>query len=286
MSGKVSLILEGGGLRGLYTSAILDYFVEKNIEFDYVVGVSAGAIMAASYFSKQIERNLRINTRYLNDSRYMSFRNVLKEGAFFSKEFAYRKIPNELERFDYDTFFSREFTYKVGAFDIELGKNQYFSMRDIKDNEKFLDIFMASGSLPFLSKPVEIDNKKFLDGGIGESIPIYEAERDGYEKHIIILTRNKGYRKKEREDSLFIKTFYKKYPKVAKALIERGKNYNRTLEYIEKLEKEGKAFVIRPIGNIDVVRLERDPLKIKKLYKQGRREVEGQIETLLKFINK
>ncbi len=283
---NISLVLEGGGLRGVYTSAILDYFVEKDIEFEYVVGVSAGAIMAASYFSKQLERNLRINTKYLNDSRYMSFRNVLKEGAFFSKEFAYRKVPNELEKFDYDTFFSREFTYKVGAFDIELGKNQYFSMRDIRENEKFLDIFMASGSLPFLSKPVLIDNRKYLDGGIGESIPIYQAEKDGYEKHIIILTRNKGYRKKEKEDSFFIKNFYRKYPKVAKGLIERGKNYNESLDYIEKLEKEGKAFVIRPIEDMDVGRLERDPEKIKKLYKQGRKEVEEIIDDLIMFLKK
>ncbi len=283
---NISLVLEGGGLRGVYTSAILDYFVEKKLEFEYVVGVSAGAIMAASYFSKQLERNLRINTKYLNDSRYMSFRNVLKEGAFFSKEFAYRKVPNELEKFDYDTFFSREFTYKVGAFDIELGKNQYFSMRDIRENEKFLDIFMASGSLPFLSKPVLIDNRKYLDGGIGESIPIYQAEKDGYEKHIIILTRNKGYRKKEKEDSFFIKNFYRKYPKVAKGLIERGKNYNESLDYIEKLEKEGKAFVIRPIEDMDVGRLERNPEKIKKLYKQGRKEVEEIIDDLIMFLKK
>ncbi len=284
MENKVSLVLEGGGLRGIYTSAILDYFLEKNIDFDYVVGVSAGAIMAASYFSKQIGRNLRINTKYLNDSRYMSFKNVLKEGTFFSRDFAYRKVPNVLEKFDYETFFTREFTYKVGAFDVTLGGNHYFSMGDIRDNEKFLDIFMASGSLPFLSKPVVIENRKYLDGGIGESIPIYQAEKDGYNKHIIILTRNKGYRKKEREDSFLIRTFYRKYPKVAKNLINRGKEYNKSLEYIEKLEKEGKAFVIRPIENVDVGRLEKNPEKIKKLYKQGRREVESIFNDLIDFL--
>lgn len=283
---NVSLVLEGGGLRGLYTSAILDYFVEKGLDFKYVVGVSAGAIMAASYFSGQIERNLRINTTYLSDPRYMSFRNVIKEGAFFSKEFAYRKVPNELEKFDYDEFYKKDFVYNVGAFDCKKGENTYFNLRNVTENEKFLDIIMASASLPFLSKPVDIDGNIFLDGGIGESIPIYKSMEDGKKKHVIILTRDESYRKKEREDSKFIRLFYRNYPKVAEQLISRGKRYNKTLDYLRELEKEGKVFIIRPSSKVEVARLEKNPEKIKELYTQGRDDIEKVYEDLVKFLEK
>lgn len=282
---KTALVLEGGGLRGIYSSAVLDYFIEKKLEFPYIVGVSAGAIMAASYLSKQRERNLRINTKYLQDKRYMSVRNIIKEGAFFSKDFAYRKVPNILEPFDYHEFYNSSCTYKVGAFDCEKGKNTYVNLKEEFDKTVFLDTLMASGSLPFLSKPVEINGNLYLDGGLGESIPIFQSIRDNNEKHVVILTRHKDYRKKERTNSLIAKVLYKKYPKVAEAIIGRGRIYNSTLEYINILEKENKIFIIRPSSEVKVDRLETNPEKIRALYQQGRSDIASVYDDLIAFLN-
>lgn len=281
---QTALVLEGGGLRGIYTSAILDYFIDKKLEFPYIVGVSAGAIMAASYISKQKERNLRINTKYLGDKRYMSIGNLIKEGTFFSKDFAYRKIPNILEPFDYNEFYNGKCTYKVGAFDCKKGKNTYINLSEVFDKEIFLDTLMASGSLPFLSRPVKIEDKLYLDGGLGESIPIFQSIKDKNEKHVIILTRDKNYRKKETKNSIITKFLYKKYPKVAEAIIKRGKIYNESLDFIDKLEKENKIFVIRPSSEVKVDRLETNPDKIKELYNQGRRDIEEVYNQLIDFL--
>jgi len=283
---ETALVLEGGGLRGIYTSAVLDYFIEKQLEFPYVVGVSAGAIMAASYLSKQKERNLRINTTYLQDKRYMSLRNLIKEGYYFSKEFAYRTIPNQLEPFDYNTFYEGNFIYKVGTFDCVEGMNVYTNLKEVYNNEKFLDTLMASGSLPFLSKTVNIDNNLYLDGGLGEAIPIYESIKDKNKKHIVILTRDSSYRKKEKQDSKLSRLLYKKYPKVAEAIITRGKRYNETLDFLEELEEKGQVFLIRPSKEVKVDRIETNPDKIRELYYQGREDIKNNYENLIKYLNK
>lgn len=281
-----ALVLEGGGLRGIYSSAILDYFIEKQVNFPYVIGVSAGAIMAASYLSKQKERNLRINTKYLQDKRYMSLRNLIKEGYYFSKEFAYRTIPNDLEPFDYNNFYKGDFVYKVGTFDCLKGKNTYINLKEIRDNEKFLDILMASASLPFLSKMVNIDKNWYLDGGLGEAIPIYESIKDKNKKHVVILTRDIAYRKKEKKDSKLSRIFYKKHPKVAEAIVNRAKKYNETLDYLEKLEKKGEVFIIRPSKEVKVDRIETKTDKIFDLYKQGREDIKNIYDDLIKYLNK
>lgn len=263
---KVGLVLEGGGMRGLYTAGILDFFMEKDLYFPYVIGVSAGACNAASYISKQKERSKRINIDYVKNPRYLSYRNLVKEKSIFGMDFLFNEIPNKLEPFDYTTFHSSEQRFIIGTTDCETGNSLYFDKNKCKD---ILGVLRASSSIPLLSPVVEVEGKKLLDGGVADSIPIKKAIEDGFKRNIIILTRNKEYRKKPYKFKLFVKRSYSKYPKLVDKIFNRYKIYNNTLDYIEELENKYKAFVIRPSKPLKVDRLEKNPEKLKELYKMG-----------------
>ncbi len=263
---KVGLVLEGGGMRGLYTAGILDFFMEKDLYFPYVIGVSAGACNAASYISKQKERSKRINIDYVKNPRYLSYRNLVKEKSIFGMDFLFNEIPNKLEPFDYTTFHSSEQRFIIGTTDCETGNPLYFDKNKCKD---ILGVLRASSSIPLLSPIVEVEGKKLLDGGVADSIPIKKAIEDGFKRNIIILTRNKEYRKKPYKFKLFVKRSYSKYPKLVDKIFNRYKIYNNTLDYIEELENKYKAFVIRPSKPLKVDRLEKNPQKLKELYKMG-----------------
>lgn len=263
---KVGLVLEGGGMRGLYTAGILDFFMEKDLYFPYVIGVSAGACNAASYISKQKERSKRINIDYVKNPRYLSYRNLVKEKSIFGMDFLFNEIPNKLEPFDYTTFHSSEQRFIIGTTDCETGNPLYFDKNKCKD---ILGVLRASSSIPLLSPVVEVEGKKLLDGGVADSIPIKKAIEDGFKRNIIILTRNKEYRKKPYKFKLFVKRSYSKYPKLVDKIFNRYKIYNNTLDYIEELENKYKAFVIRPSKPLKVDRLEKNPEKLKELYKMG-----------------
>ncbi len=263
---KVGLVLEGGGMRGLYTAGILDFFMEKDLYFPYVIGVSAGACNAASYISKQKERSKRINIDYVKNPRYLSYRNLVKEKSIFGMDFLFNEIPNKLEPFDYTTFHSSEQRFIIGTTDCETGNPLYFDKNKCKD---ILGVLRASSSIPLLSPVVEVEGKKLLDGGVADSIPIKKAIEDGFKRNIIILTRNKEYRKKPYKFKLFVKRSYSKYPKLVDKIFNRYKIYNNTLDYIEELENKYKAFVIRPSKPLKVDRLEKNPQKLKELYKMG-----------------
>lgn len=263
---KVGLVLEGGGMRGLYTAGILDFFMEKDLYFPYVIGVSAGACNAASYISKQKERSKRINIDYVKNPRYLSYRNLVKEKSIFGMDFLFNEIPNKLEPFDYTTFHSSEQRFIIGTTDCETGNPLYFDKNKCKD---ILGVLRASSSIPLLSPVVEVEGKKLLDGGVADSIPIKKAIEDGFKRNIIILTRNKEYRKKPYKFKLFVKRSYSKYPKLVDKIFNRYKIYNNTLDYIEELENKYNAFVIRPSKPLKVDRLEKNPEKLKELYKMG-----------------
>lgn len=282
---NVGLVLEGGGIRGAYTSGILDYFLEKNLEFKYIIGVSAGAIYSASYISKQKGRNLNIFMKYVTDDRYMGFKYLVKTGNYINLDFAYTKMTYELEPFDYDTFKKNDVVYKIGAFNCETGKTDFFEKKDIKNEDELLKDLMASGCLPFLSKETVIDNKIYLDGGIAAPIPIYTSILDGNEYNVVILTEPDGYKKTPLKAKSLIKVYYKKYPAVSKALLNRHNVYNKALKHIESLEKKGKAFIFRPSDKIGVGRLEKDTRKIKNLYELGRKDAERNYRKLLEWLN-
>lgn len=263
---KVGLVLEGGGMRGLYTAGILDFFMEKDLYFPYVIGVSAGACNAASYISKQKERSKRINIDYVKNPRYLSYRNLIKEKSIFGMDFLFDEIPNKLELFDYKTFDKSEQKFIIGTTDCETGEPLYFDKNKCKD---ILGVLRASSSIPLLSPIVEVEGKKLLDGGVADSIPIKKAIEDGFERNIIILTRNKEYRKKPYKLKLFVKRSYLKYPNLVDKIFNRYKIYNNTLEYIKELEKKNNAFIIRPSKPLKVDRLEKNPQKLKELYEMG-----------------
>lgn len=263
---KIGLVLEGGGLRGVYTSGVLDAFLDNDIKFPYVIGVSAGVCNAISYFSKQRGRNIKVNVEHCDDKEYFSIKNILKKGAMFNENMLFDKIPHNLYPFDYDTYTKEYTTLKAVVTDCETGKPIYYELNDLKNQ---YDIVKASSWLPFISKMVHYDGKKLLDGGVSDSIPIKKALEDGCKKCVVVLTRPKEYRKTANKSGLVANIVYRNYPNFAKAISTRYKKYNDTLDYIEKLEKQGKIVVIRPSETLDVARLEKDPQKLIKAYRLG-----------------
>lgn len=283
---NIGLVLEGGGLRGAYTSGILDYFLLRKLYFKYTVGVSAGAIYSASYASRQKRRNIDIILKYLNDDRYMGYKHLIKNGSYINTDFAYKKITYDISPFDFQTFTNCDLEFKVGAFNCLKGKTEFFSKKDFRKTDDLLEALIASGSLPFLSKEATINEKIYLDGGIASPIPIVQSILDGNNKNVIILTEDKTYRKDPLKLQLLINLYYKKYPKVAKALNRRHLVYNRTLREIEELEKKDDVFVFRPSEVVVVDRLEKDLNKIDTLYKLGLKDAEENYEKLIEWLNK
>jgi predicted patatin/cPLA2 family phospholipase len=270
------LVLEGGGLRAQYSAGVLDCFLKENIEFPYVIGVSAGISIASSYVSKQFERNKKIINTYIKDSRYLSFKNLIFTGSFFGMDFIYNKIPNELIKFDFDTFNNSKTKFVTVTTDCLTGKPVYFN----KESSDLLTVLKASSSMPFVSKITKYNGYELLDGAITDSIPIKKSIYDGNTKNIIILTRNAGYRKKKNNSSFLENIYYKKYPELIKAIVNRYKHYNDTSDYIDQLEKEENAIVIRPSQNLKINRMTKDLNKLNELYELGFEDAKNYINKI------
>ncbi|MGL5917796.1 MAG: patatin-like phospholipase family protein [Cetobacterium sp.] len=281
---NIGLVLEGGGLRGAYTTGVLDYFLDKKLYFNYTIGVSAGAIYSASYASRQKRRNIDIILKYLNDERYMGYKYLIKNGSYINTDFAFKKITHDISPFDFETFNNCNLEFKVGAFNCLKGKTEFFSKKDFKKTDDLLEILIASGSLPFFSKEAILNDKIYLDGGISSPIPIAQSILDGNSKNVVILTENKTYHKNPLKFQLLINLYYKKYPKVAQALSKRHLVYSRTVKEIEELEDKGNVFVFRPSKNLIVNTLEKDLNKIDKLYKLGLKDAKENYEKLMKWL--
>ncbi|KAJ51835.1 putative patatin/cPLA2 family phospholipase [Clostridium tetanomorphum] len=263
---NIGLVLEGGGMRGLYTAGILDFFMEKGLYLPYVIGVSMGACNAASYLSRQIGRNKAITINYVKDPRYISYRNFFKCKSIFGIDFIYNEIPYKLEPFDFQSFSKCKEKFVIVATDCNTGKAVYFNK---EEHEEILTIIRASSSLPFISPIVKYKNMCLLDGGIADSIPIRKSIEDGNKKNIIILTRQKEYRKEPFKAKRLLRRIYSRYDGLINAIENRYNGYNNTLDYIDKLEKENKAIVIRPKENLKISRIERNTEKLEALYKVG-----------------
>ena len=282
---EAGLVLEGGGMRGLYTAGVLDYFIDKGIYFRNCYGVSAGATQCCSYLSKQKGRAYRIFTKYINDKRYASLSNLIKEGNYFGKDFSLKKIPDELEPFDHDTFVGGGSNFYAVASNCKTGQPAYLKVEDTR-KEVDMDKIWASCSLPLLSKNVHIDGEEYLDGGVADSIPVVKALRDGNKKVVLILTRDSSYRKKPNNMMPIIKLKYRAYPRLVRIMEKRHIIYNKTLARIEKFEKEGKIFVIRPKQEVQIGRLEKDVKKMKELYDIGYKDAAECFEGLMKYLNR
>ena len=274
------LILEGGGMRGLYTAGVLEYFMKQNLYFPYNIGVSAGACMAASYLSRQKGRNRKVNLGYIEDKRYISFTNFIKKREIFGMDFIFDEIPNQLVPFDMETFRKNAKELVIVTTDCETGKPVYYDKANHGDDLVLL--LRASSSLPFVSSSIAYKGRHLMDGGIVDPIPIKKAQQDGFEKNVIILTKPEGYYKRPSKMTSLLK--YKKHPKINELLSVRHQHYNETLQYIDRQEKQGNAYVIRPSKALPVGRMERNKERLEDLYDLGWNDAKNQFEMIKQFL--
>ena len=281
---KVGLVLEGGALRTIFSTGVFDAMLEKDLMVDYVIGVSAGIAYGVSYVSRQPRRNLEILTRFANDRRYMGLKNLIdrRNRSYFGLEFSYETIPNQLVPFDYDTFAASPAAYYAVCTDLETGAPLYRRCTDLR---REMDYLLASASMPFVSKIVQVDGKKLLDGGVADSIPIEAARKMGYERNIVVLTQYDGYRKSPQKPGL-AKLIYRKYPQFTAALLRRHTVYNDTLLRIGELEQNGEIFVIRPSKNLGIKRTEKDVARLEAQYQLGRSDAEKALPALRQWMAK
>ena len=280
---KVGLVLEGGGMRALFTAGVLDALLDiKELDIDGIVGVSAGALFGVNYVSGQKERAIRYNKKYARDKRYMGFYSWITTGNAVNEEFAFYEIPFKLDVFDQEKFKQSKIDFYVVMTNVESGKPEYVLIKDVFKQMEYL---RATSALPFASKIIEINGKKYLDGGISDSIPIDYCEGLGYDKIILLLTRPKNTHKEDKLNFLY-KLVYRKYPNLVKRLINMGKDYEVVLKKIEDLENKNKIFVIRPPKVLKIGRLEKNEDKIQNVYDIGLNTGIKEKENLLKYLNK
>lgn len=263
---NTGLVLEGGGMRGVFTSGVLDAFMKYDLYFRYVVAVSAGACNGMSYISRQPRRARISNIDFLAKYDYIGLRHLVTQGCIFDQKLLYDRFPNELVPFDFDEFFRHAAGFEMVTTNCVSGRSEYLS--ETHDRQRALDIVRASSSLPYVSKMVWVDGKPMLDGGIIDSIPIKHAQEMGHPYNVVITTRNYGYRETghDRKQPHFI---YSHYPRLRVALSHRIEAYNEQLQMVEDMEREGVITVIRPERPMEVHRIEKDTQKLERLYEEG-----------------
>lgn len=266
ITSDVGLVLEGGGMRGVFTSGVLDAFMKHNLYFDYVVAVSVGAGNGMSYMSKQYRRARMTNIDFLARYDYIGLRHLFSQGCIFDQKLLYDDLPNDYLPYDFDTYFKNPATFEMVTTNCLTGEALY--LVDKQDKQRTLDIVKASSSLPYVSKIVTVDGIPMLDGGIVDSIPVLRAIETGHPTNVVVLTRNRGYRNTSK-DYKIPRFIYKKYPRLRVALSRRIAVYNAQLDLIEHLENEGKIVCIRPVHPLEVDRIERDVTKLEDLYEEG-----------------
>lgn len=263
---KTALVLEGGGLRGVFTCGVLDCFMERGIRFPFTVGVSAGACNGLSYMSGQKGRARASNIDLMDKHHYIGLKYLLTQGCIMDFKLLFEDFPQRIIPYDYDAYFSNPDRFVMVTTNCITGQAEYFEEKSSSD--RVMDIVRASSSLPFVCRISYVDGVPMLDGGIADSIPVEYASRQGYEKIVVVLTRNRGYRKKESRNPL-MKLFYRKYPALQKAIAGKNAEYNRTMELIERMEDEGRMTVLRPLKPVEVGRMEKDTDKLRALYDEG-----------------
>ena len=281
---KTGLVLEGGAMRGMFTCGILDVFMEENIEFDGVAGVSAGAVFGCNYKSRQPGRALRYNLKYSKDWRYCSVKSLIKTGDLYGVDFCYDELPNKLDIFDRDAFRDNPMEFYMVATDVEKGRPVYHRCTDGSDLD--LTWMRASASMPVVSRLVEIGDRKLLDGGITDAVPYRFMEYKGYNRNVIILTQPNGYRKHKSKTSPLFEAMLRKYPKTAKALRDRYIMYNKQMMEINEREASGQSLVVRPPHDLGIGRTESDPVKLQEIYDLGQNVAWEQLDRLREYIKK
>lgn len=277
---SIGLVLEGGAMRGMYTAGVLDVFMENNIKVDGIIGVSAGVLFGVNYLSNQNGRAIRYNKRFVKNSNYMGLKSLLLTGNVVNKEFAFYEVPFKLDVFDNEEYIKSKVPFYATITNLNTGKPEYI---EIKDVFKQMEVLRASSAMPYVSKIVEYEKEKYLDGGISDSIPVEKCRELGFEKVIVVLTRTLEYRKKK-SNTFFPKLKYSKYPNFVKTLNVRYKMYNETVDKIIDLENKKEIFVIRPSRKVKIKRIERDENKLQEMYDLGRGDCENKLVSLKEWL--
>lgn len=277
---KSGLVVEGGGMRGIYAAGVLDVMMDHGFHFDGVIGVSAGAIHGCTMVAGQRGRSIRYYRKYCQDKRFMSIHSLLKTGDIVGRDFCYRELPEVLDPFDYEAYEQSDIRFYATCSNLETGKAEYLEVTDMR---RQIDIIRASASLPYVSHIVDVDGKKLLDGGCTDSIPFQAFRKMGYKRTVVVLTRDVTYRK-EPENILPARFVYHKYPAFIQALKHRHEGYNQTREELLRMEQEGSIFVIRPSKVLTIERMCHDPEKIQETYDIGRRDMENVTDSLQEWL--
>jgi len=277
---KTAFVLEGGAMRGLYSAGVLDVFMQKGIDTDAIYGVSAGALFGINFKSKQIGRAIRYNLKYAHEKNYMGLYSLITTGNIMNKEFCFNKLVNELDIFDFETFNNSPVKFYAVVTNIETGQAEYIKITDARYG---LEALRASGSMPFVSRNVNFEGSKYLDGAISDPIPIQKALDDGYEKVIVVLTRPKDYQK--HKIHMPYNLFYRKYPKFINTALNQPEQYNRTLNLIKKNENEGKIFVLRPSEDLNIARVEKNLEKLTAVHKLGVDDCTSNLERIRNYLD-
>ncbi len=265
MEHKTALILEGGAMRGLYSAGVLDVFMKNNISVDVIYGVSAGALFGLNYKSSQIGRAIRYNLKYAHEKNYMGLYSLITTGDVMNRDFCFNKLVYELDRLDFETYKNNPVEFYAVVTNLETGKPEYIK---IDDADKDLEYFRASGSMPFVSKPVEVNGNLYLDGAVADAVPVKKALEENYDKIIVVLTKPMGFNRKKKS-RLPYKFFYGKFPNFVETANNSYKKYNETMDFVEKCEAENKIFVLRPSKLVKMQRVEKDTNKLQAIYDLG-----------------
>lgn len=275
------LVLEGGAHRAIYTAGVLDVLAENEIHFDGVIGVSAGAIHGCSFVSGQIGRSINYTLKYASDKRYMSFYSLITTGNMVGEQFCYHDLPEKLFPFNHTSFEASTTDFYVTCTNLQTGKAEYIRCEELREKMPYL---RASASMPFVSQISKIGNNYYLDGGIADSIPLKAFQDMGYDKCVVVQTRAAGYTKKPNKLTWLAYFIYRKFPHFIDAVKNRHIMYNNELAYIEKMQKEGKAFVIRPSKLVKISHTEKNKQVLREVYELGRQDALNALPKLCEFI--
>ena len=280
---RTGLVLEGGAMRGLFSAGVMDVMMENGIRFDGVMGVSAGAAFGCNIKSHQPGRVIRYNTRFCRDKRYCSIWSLICTGDLFGADYCYRVVPRQLDVFDVDTFQHDPGEFWVVCTDVETGEAIYQRLDQADDRD--MEYIRASASMPLVSRVVEMDGRKMLDGGIADSIPLKAFEQRGYQRNVVILTQPEDFVKQPSKGMGMMWLALRKYPKVVEKLEDRHIRYNQDVAYVRSREHDGAALVICPDEKLDIGRVEHDPEKMRAVYELGRKAGERRLKDVRAFMN-
>ncbi|TFB19569.1 patatin family protein [Filobacillus milosensis] len=279
---QTGLVLEGGGSRGVYTAGVLRYLMEQDIYLPYTIGVSAGACNGSSYIARQIDRNRTVNIDFVDHPEYLSIRNLITKRQMFGMDFLFDTLPNKLAPFDFQAFEEAQEEFVIGTTDCVTGESIYYKKSDYPKD--VVTILRASSSIPLVAPIVKFDGRHLMDGGIADPIPIKQSIKDGNQKNVVVLTRNKGYFKKPQSFGWYLRKKYQEYPGMLETLEKRHQVYNETLEYLFEEEKKGNVFIIGPSEKLKVKRIEKNKNRLTALYQQGYNDVKQLEQQLNEFL--